>query len=90
MLKRHSWRKPKISSLRGRAEYPDKILLPDVIQSSLVFKDVLPKIGMLEGDTVRKVLDAYIVLGQYYDGLLRAYGEPYEFSKQTRAVYMRR
>lgn len=45
-------------------------LVPDVMHSSLVFKDMLPKIGLLDTAVTRKVIDAYILLGQYFEGLI--------------------
>jgi hypothetical protein len=45
-------------------------LVPDVMHSSLVLKDMLPKIGLFDSSTIRKVIDAYILLGQYLEGLI--------------------
>lgn len=45
-------------------------LVPDVMHSSLLFKNILPKIGLLDPDTARKVIDAYILLSQYFEGLI--------------------
>ena len=44
--------------------------MPDVMHSSLVLKDMLPKIGLFDLSTIRKVIDAYILLGQYLEGLI--------------------
>jgi hypothetical protein len=45
-------------------------LVPDVMHSSLVLKDMLSKVGLLDPATTRKVIDSYILLGQYFEGLI--------------------
>ena len=45
-------------------------LVPDVMHSSLVFKDMLSKVGLLDPATTRKVINSYILLGQYFEGLI--------------------
>jgi hypothetical protein len=45
-------------------------LVPDVLHSSVLFKDMLPKIGLLDSATTRKVIDSYILLSQYFEGLI--------------------
>jgi len=45
-------------------------LVPDVMHSSLLFKDMLPRIGLLDPGTTRKVIDSYILLSQYFEGLI--------------------
>jgi hypothetical protein len=49
-------------------------LVPDVMHSSHVFQETLPKIGLLDPVTTRKVIDAYILLGQYLQDLTLAGG----------------
>ena len=65
-------------TLLGNAEHlikkpPEEgaaFLVPDVTHSSFIFKDMLPKIGLLDPAAIRKVIDAYILLGQYFEGLI--------------------
>jgi hypothetical protein len=65
-------------TLLGNAEHltnnpPEEgagFLVPDVMHSSLVFKDMLPKIGLLDRATTRKLIDANILLGQYFEALI--------------------
>ena len=65
-------------TLLGNAEYLIKkpppeggaFLVPDVTHSSLIFKDMLSKIGLLDPATIRKGIDSYILLGQYFEGLI--------------------
>ena len=45
-------------------------LVPDVMHSSLVLKDMLSKVGLLDPATTRKVMNSYILLGQYFEGLI--------------------
>ena len=45
-------------------------LVPDVMHSSLVLKDMLSKVGLLDPATTRKVINSYILLGQYFEGLI--------------------
>jgi hypothetical protein len=45
-------------------------LVPDVMHSSLLFKDMLPKIGLFDPATTRKLIDSYILLSQYFEGLI--------------------
>ena len=45
-------------------------MLPDLHHSVQVFTHMLPKIGLLRADTVRKVMDAYVLIEQYAEGMI--------------------
>ena len=45
-------------------------VVPDVIHSTIVLEHMLPRIGLLDPATTRKVLDAHILLGQYFQSLM--------------------
>jgi hypothetical protein len=40
-----------------------------------ILPEMLPKIGLLRPDTIRKVMDAYVLMEQYLEGLLLVDGE---------------
>jgi hypothetical protein len=44
--------------------------VPDLNHSVQVFTHMLPKIGLLRADTIRAVLDAYVLIAQYAEGLI--------------------
>jgi hypothetical protein len=48
----------------------DGFVVPDISHSVKVFPHVLPKIGLLNGDSVRRVVDAYVLVEQYSEGLI--------------------
>jgi hypothetical protein len=45
-------------------------MVPDLNHSVQVFSHMLPKIGLLRADTIRKVMDAYVLIEQYGEGLI--------------------
>lgn len=61
-------------------------LVPDVMHSSLVFKDMLPKIGLFDPAATRKVIDVYILLGQYFEGLVLVGGVVQENLPESRRL----
>ncbi len=61
-------------------------LVPDVMHSSLVFKDMLSKVGLLDPATTRKVIDSYILLGQYFEGLILVGGVAQNLPQGRRLV----
>ena len=44
--------------------------VPDLAHSVQVFSHMLPKIGLLRADTIRTVMDAYVLIEQYAEGLI--------------------
>jgi len=44
--------------------------VPDISHSVQVFPHVLPKIGLLDAEAVRRVVDAYVIIEQYSEGLI--------------------
>jgi hypothetical protein len=63
-------------------------VVPDVMHSSLVLKDMLAKIGLLDRSTIRKVIDAYILLGQYLEGLILVGGVMQENLPEGRCLVL--
>lgn len=64
-------------------------MVPDVMHQVQVMPHVLPKIGLLDLDTIRAVMDAYALLGQYIDGLIIMGGSlRAELPKDRRVVLM--
>lgn len=61
-------------------------LVPDVMHSSLVFKDMLSKVGLLDPATTRKVINSYILLGQYFEGLILVGGVAQNLPQGRRLV----
>ena len=61
-------------------------LVPDVMHSSLVFKDMLSKVGLLDPATTRKVMNSYILLGQYFEGLILVGGVAQNLPQGRRLV----
>jgi hypothetical protein len=54
-------------------------LVPDVAQLIQLMPHMLPKIGLLGEDTVRKVIDAYLLVNQYFDRIMLLGGKIPEF-----------
>jgi hypothetical protein len=51
--------------------------------------EMLPKIGLLRSDTIRKVMDAYILTEQYLEQLILLGGTlPTDMPKNSRLVYL--
>ena len=48
----------------------DGFVVPDISHSIQVFPHVLPKIGLLDAKAVRSVVDAYVIIEQYSEGLI--------------------
>jgi len=45
-------------------------MVPDLHHSVQVFSHMLPKIGLLPMDIIRKVMDAYVLIEQYAEGMI--------------------
>jgi hypothetical protein len=52
----------------------ESIFVPDISHSVRVLPEMTSKIGLLDPETIRDVIDAYIVVEQYGEQLLRAVG----------------
>jgi hypothetical protein len=64
-------------------------LTPDVMHQVQVLPHVLPKIGLLDVETIRKVTDAYTLMGQYLEGLVMLGGRVQtNMPEGRRVVYM--
>jgi hypothetical protein len=48
----------------------EMFVVPDLAHSVQVFSHMLPKIGLLGADTIRTVMGAYVLIGQYAEGLI--------------------
>jgi hypothetical protein len=48
----------------------DGFVVPDISHSVQVFPHVLAKIGLLDAEAVRRVVDAYVIIEQYSEGLI--------------------
>lgn len=46
------------------------VAVPDLAHLVQVFSHMLPKIGLLRADTIRTVMDAYVLIEQYAEGLI--------------------
>jgi hypothetical protein len=64
-------------------------MLPDLHHSVQVFSHMLPKIGLLPVDIIRKVMDAYVLIQQYAEGMIFLGGtmQP-NMPENRRVVYM--
>jgi hypothetical protein len=45
-------------------------MVPDLAHSVQIFSHMLPKLGLLRADTIRTVMDAYVLIKQYAEGLI--------------------
>ena len=64
-------------------------VVPDLSHSVLVFAHVLPKLGLLKSDTIRKIMDAYILVDQYSEGLILLGGRlQTNMPENRRAIYL--
>jgi hypothetical protein len=50
-------------------------MVPDLVHSVQVMPHMLPKIGLLDPETIRKLIDAYVLVAQYCEGLIMLGGE---------------
>jgi hypothetical protein len=50
-------------------------VVPDISQSVRVFPNLIDKLGLLDGDTIEAVIDAYIVIQQFADRLILSGGK---------------
>lgn len=64
-------------------------VVPDLAHSVQVFSHMLPKIGLLRADTMRTVMDAYVLIEQYVEGLILLGGtmRP-DMPEGRRAIYI--
>jgi hypothetical protein len=68
----------------------DSFVVPDIAQSIRVMPNVTGKLGLLDEDTIKEVLDAYVVNEQYFDRLILGGGKLMEnMSGNRRLVLMR-
>ncbi len=51
--------------------------MPDLAHQVQVLSHMLPKIGLLRVDTIRTVMDAYVLIEQYAEGLILLGGTMY-------------
>jgi hypothetical protein len=58
-----------IDNAKGLKEAPADFLVPDLKRSVVVFPELLSKLGFLDVETIRSVIDAHIVVRQYADTL---------------------
>jgi hypothetical protein len=64
-------------------------MLPDLHHSVQVFSHMLPNIGLLRGDVIRKVMDAYVLIEQYAEGMIFLGGVMQQnMPESRRVVYM--
>jgi hypothetical protein len=61
-------------------------LVPDVAHSVQVLPHVLSKIGLLDPVPVRKVMDAYILVNQYFDSILMLGGDMQKDTSRDRRI----
>jgi hypothetical protein len=64
-------------------------MVPDLHHSVQVFSHMLPKIGLLPMDIIRKVMDTYVLIEQYVEGMIFLGGklQP-DMPGNRRVVYM--
>lgn len=56
--------------VENRPTAAERFAVPDLAHSVQVFSHMLPKIGLLRADTIRTVMDAYVLIEQYAEGLI--------------------
>jgi hypothetical protein len=62
--------------------------VPDLQHSVQVFSHMLPKIGLLPMDVIQKVMDAYVLVQQYLDGIIYLGGTKQDMTGDRRAVFV--
>jgi hypothetical protein len=60
--------------------------VPDLAHQVQVFSHMLPKIGLLRVDTIRTVMDAYVLIEQYAEGLILLGGKMYPNMPENRRL----
>jgi len=74
--------------LRAKKIAEDEIfVVPDLSLSRQIFPHMLPKIGLLDTDTIRKVITAYVLVGQYPEALVLLGGKPQENMPKDRQLF---
>jgi hypothetical protein len=64
----------------------DGFMVPDLHHSVQVFSHMLPKIGLLRADIIRKVMDAYVLIQQYAEGMIFLGGKMQSNMPENRRV----
>jgi hypothetical protein len=63
-----------------------KLIIPDIAQSIRVLSNVIDKLGLLDEETIEAVIDAHIVIEQYFGTLILHGGEALDYGGARRSV----
>jgi hypothetical protein len=85
-----SWRSLTENAEDLRTKQPHDFVVPDLAQGIRVLPAMLPRLGLLDADTIRAVIDAHLVIEQYVGHLTMQGGIISEQSPTRRLIALKK